>query len=1106
MLRCILGGCGTGKSTRLMEALRTQLTAGRRVLIIVPEQFSFEAEKKLYAFLGAELFNRLQTYSFVTLSHDILRKHGSGARTSGYASEQEKLLYLYQAVQDCAARNELPLMQRRAQAPDFILNVYDIIIKLRKAGVAAETLETASLLFPDALGDKTHDISRILLAYDRILRERGRFDSLTDLTEAAGLAEMQYFFEQTDVYIDEFDSFTGDQYKMLEVILRQADSVTAAIRADDPAKRESGIFRGGNATFHELQRMAKDLSLPVETAYCADYLRSPYPDLIAVGSGALRQASPVPDEGHIRILEAEDPVMETEYICAEICRLLQKQPGLHCRDIAIAVKEPDVYFPLLERSLERYALPYDLSRERSVLHTGLIRHFLSLLSLLSTNQWQTEALLRYAKSPLSGCPSDTVAMLEQFCFTWSIDREDWEKPFWAADDETLAERSAPFGGEQLETLRSSLIREITNLRRKCKNASVRTICTILYKHLAAQKDSSRKHIAAWDDTQQQEFVMLWNLLMDVLDTMADCFGEQVTEPALLHQSMLLLLRSCAFSTPPQTLDSIRIVDAQTARLDSPRIVFVPGVRESVFPGEVSIQGMFSEQELRRLEEQRIRLARLLPELHSDELLIVRKTLAAPSEQLYLTYPLRDAAFSPAEPAGILLQIEHLLGDGVLLRGADIPVRFYVRTRKAGYFHYVRHLSEDTGELAALRTLLGEDPVYAARLRRLVSVQTLPEQTVRPETMQALLGPQLLLSPSGIERFYGCAFQYFCQSVLRLFVPERNGLTPRTGGDYVHYCLEQLLRSMDIATFLSMSPEALRKEIETLSGAFSVRYFSDAVRRDGRFQFNYRKAGQSLLQLIAHMQQELREGQFTPVGFEVKIGGSTPGDNSLPAMQLRDGQILCQGGIDRVDLCDTPDGRLLRVVDYKTGTKALTPEKLADGLDMQMLIYLFALQQNGAYGDAAPGGVFYMPSGQPKRTLFEQRGEKALGREALLRDFYRMKGLVLDTAVSRMEPEIRQSATPVIGHKDKDTLFSISAAQMAHLKGHVEERILTMADTLQDGRIAPEPNLYQEYTPCSGCGFADICGKAQSAVKKRTKEENQQALLTVFGSDPDGKEA
>ena len=353
MLHCILGGCGTGKSTRLMEQLRSSLENGRRAITIVPEQFSFEAEKKLYGFLGAQLFNRLQTCSFVTLSRTILQEFGTTAQNAGYASEQEKLLFLYQAVQQCAQQKELFLMERRAQSADFVTSLYSMITKLRKASVTGERLSEVSAQFPDVLGDKTHDLSRILLAYDRILREHGKHDSLVDLTEAAALAEMQYYFEGADVFLDEYDSFTGDQYRMLDVILKQADTVTAAIRADDPEERPSGIFVGGNTTYQNLRNCAEDNGIGADYEYCRDYVRSVHPELIAAGCGKLRQTpGSVPFAGHIQLAEAADPVMEAEYIGAEICRLLQ-EGNCKCSDIVVAVKAPEVYFPLLDRAFRR---------------------------------------------------------------------------------------------------------------------------------------------------------------------------------------------------------------------------------------------------------------------------------------------------------------------------------------------------------------------------------------------------------------------------------------------------------------------------------------------------------------------------------------------------------------------------------------------------------------------------------------------------------------------------------------------------------------------------------------------------------------------------------
>ena len=72
----------------------------------------------------------------------------------------------------------------------------------------------------------------------------------------------------------------------------------------------------------------------------------------------------------------------------------------------------------------------------------------------------------------------------------------------------------------------------------------------------------------------------------------------------------------------------------------------------------------------------------------------------------------------------------------------------------------------------------------------------------------------------------------------------------------------------------------------------------------------------------------------------------------------------EGKIDRVDLF-REDGQLyVRVIDYKTGKKEFRLSDLLCGLNMQMLLYLAALAENGEerYGaPLLPAGVLYMPS-------------------------------------------------------------------------------------------------------------------------------------------------
>ena len=72
-------------------------------------------------------------------------------------------------------------------------------------------------------------------------------------------------------------------------------------------------------------------------------------------------------------------------------------------------------------------------------------------------------------------------------------------------------------------------------------------------------------------------------------------------------------------------------------------------------------------------------------------------------------------------------------------------------------------------------------------------------------------------------------------------------------------------------------------------------------------------------------------------------------------------------MDRVDLYTNGGVTYVRVVDYKTGKKAFDYTDILNGMGLQMLIYLFALEEHGgeAFGKKLqPAGVLYFPARRP----------------------------------------------------------------------------------------------------------------------------------------------
>ena len=79
MLTLLLGPSGSGKSSRLRQALKTRAQAGERSLLVVPEQFTSSTEGALYRTLGDSLSGYVESYSFTSLAETLLRRYGGAA-------------------------------------------------------------------------------------------------------------------------------------------------------------------------------------------------------------------------------------------------------------------------------------------------------------------------------------------------------------------------------------------------------------------------------------------------------------------------------------------------------------------------------------------------------------------------------------------------------------------------------------------------------------------------------------------------------------------------------------------------------------------------------------------------------------------------------------------------------------------------------------------------------------------------------------------------------------------------------------------------------------------------------------------------------------------
>lgn len=1126
MLHMILGGAGTGKSTLLTQKIGEAIRSGKTVRTMIPEPFAVTYDNRLYDALGPESFNLLRSGSFRNLIAEILSEIAAQPRDA--ADDVTKTVVLHEVLRKLSENHALLFYGRQAEKPSFLPQAASQLTELIQSGSTPGALyDAAGAAGGNILSQKLLDIGRIYADYLDALEARGLRDTLCDLNTAAAAADGTGYLRGSVFFFDEFESFTGDQMNMIEVILRDAEDVWIALRTDNIDAPEFSRFDAVNLTARRLRDRAKALGVQTEITLLETQHRFADPSL-AFLSRHLFNAEKTEYRGEtgVTVTEAHDMTLEADYCAARIRRLLYEGTAAH--EIMVVMHDLQAYGALLESAFRKYEIPYFMDLRESVLHTAVMKLPLCLLELC--DRITTDGILRLLKTQLSPLSQQHAAKLENYAYEWDIEGKQWEKPF--------AQETDPEG--EAESYRLMLTEPLMRMRSACRerDGKPRTgaqYCEALYRCMEQMEIPMRVGGIAsgmkdrGDLSGGREMRRLWNRLTELLDTL---YAALESTPMKLTQFTELLtevLRGNQIAVPPQTLDAVTVQSAAEARYSAPKIVFVLGVNEGEFPAEIRDGGFFTEQERQQLRSQGLSLSRSVQELCADERLIVYKTLSAPSERLWLCYSLSTETGDQKQPSALLEEVRTLLPELKYESAAEMGAAFYITTPAAAYAAFLRDYTVSPAELAAAKALLSEMPSETERLARL-SRRHDPAalRVTKPELMRRLTGDTLQVSATQIDNLMQCPFRGFCRDGLRLRQREKQNLNPLSVGNLVHYCMEQLFQQYPQRdAFLALTERELRTHAERCAEAFLQQNLGGNGDRPHRFLQNYRRVTSRMTALLLHTQEEMRQSQFQPDACELVIGKVGGEEGTKPyLLRLPDGmELRLNGKIDRVDLCEHDGQKYLRVVDYKTGVKDFLLANLYYGLNLQMLLYLFALLDDpDRYPDAEAAGVLYMPAGSPKPDKERTRDDPE-SPEDYLRRYFRMRGTVLNdrSILTMMEQKIAGVYIPAaLDVSDagtgelkltKDSQV-FTPEQLMRLRGYVEQLLCECAEQYAAGEVAPQPmkrsSSGKDYyaDACFYCEYSGLCGMdpehPENARTPMKKEDAAAAMLRIMNGT-DGEE-
>ncbi len=936
MIRFLVGRTGCGKTYRILHRISDLLESGQeKVFLFVPEQQLYSTERELFSRFNADTSAALSVLSFTRLC-DVL-EDTYGGRSQNRVSKATSALLMWQSLRDL--RGTLKTYGTSGVVDAAITRMMlDTVNELSGNSISADDLDRMAddLNEQSPLYAKLKDISSVSAYYTSLMQDMCGDDPADRMLRCAEKAQSNGFFDNAYVFIDSFTSFTAQEYAMLDVMLTQAREVTITLSMDSPAGNEPQ-FDSARDTYRRLVGNARKKAIHTDIEHLSGKHRHVSAELALLEAGLWDfSLSPFDqkdvadtEQGRIRLVTAPTPYDEAEATALHILHLAEQ--GISFGEMAIIVRDASQWKGIIDATLEQYHIPYFLS-EKTDLNTKPAARLILLALRCISRRFQSGDVLSLCKTGLCGLSPRDMDYFEEYVHTWRISGRRMTE-VWSMNPDGYTTDWSPRGKQILDVanrVREQVISPLLALDVQLK-AAVHPVdeCKAIYDYLcslsvksqlAAQAENMLAHNRV---REAEENVRLWGFLVDTLATIATVLPQDSAALTAeeLSQVLTLIFAETDIGSIPARHDCVTVGSANLLRVDHISAAFVMGLCEGEFPQGGQISGLLSEQDRAVLQEKKKESDIAKDRLVSDELLYVYRAMTKPSAYLYLSHSLAQNDGKKASPSAAFSRVTYL-------------------------FPYLQKIEYHPQWIRPTKT--------ASYMPPMTDTLTAPK-------VRTILGDEIWLSQSKIQRYAHCPYSYFGTHIMKLRPVGEATWSYNQSGTFLHHVFEHFLRaSLDTNGKLrSLTPREIQDVADRIITAY-VRELCGDISGNGRLQHTFARLRAIAFVLLQSIVDELTQSSFLPTGFEWDTHGFKDTDPSPLLLTLSrestqsllpeniyqgDPVLLKMGGVvDRVDVYRSADGKraYIRVVDYKSSKHPFSEQNITENMDVQLLLYLFTL--------------------------------------------------------------------------------------------------------------------------------------------------------------------
>lgn len=831
MLNIYYGGENIEKEKFIFEHIKG------RSLLLVPDQFSLQAERDAFFYLDKTGLMDLAVVDFSALGHKILKeagspvpplidKYGRHMLLTRILEESDDALKIYKGVR---GKNS------------FVERVNMLISEMKRSEVSVDMLREVSESLEDSsfLKYKLKDIVTLFSLYEEAIA--GKYlDSEDYITFYGDKMLDSSLVAASDVWVYGFDTFTPKNMLVLERILKTARSLNIVMTWEDAAKTppersakddagdpsQSGdaawpgdagflaaddredLFSLTGFVIRNLVEMAEDLNEEVTCQAITGSVRD------NLWSKTLREIS-VSSEDSLQEKDPRITAVCTSNIYAEADRAaayilqLVREHGYRFGDIVVVCNDTGLRSGVIRRTFVRWGIPVFIDQKRKVIQHPVVGFLLSLLEIIGSG-YRDSAVMQLIKSGFLGLAEEEQDALENYVQQFKIRGTLWKKPFSRMGDNYTAEDLNRFN-----ELREQVVSVIETARDRIgKYNTAGEKIRGLYGFLT-DDFMMEDRIEAMAKAQQEagfldgaaETGQSWNVICRIFDQIVETVGEERLSGRALRQIVEAGLAEMEIGIVPVNPDSVLVGTMQRTRVGRVKALLVLGANEGLLPLQKTDEGLLSEREKAVLEEMDLEFSRTEDMVKQEERLAIYRTLSQPEERLYVSCSRIDETGGELRPSAVFRELENFLqsraesDDSVVLGDLEDGEVTEIAVSPKGAISYLtdafREYLED-GKLDEDWLYAGlwygsHEPEEMERIRRGMEFDN-EQNALGGQLADALYrGDRRAIeaSASRLEKYSGCPFAHFISYGLRPEDLRVFEMGPREIGDIYHECIMKL---------------------------------------------------------------------------------------------------------------------------------------------------------------------------------------------------------------------------------------------------------------------------------------------------------------------------